>query len=346
MASLLQKSVTGVIILIVYIVVGVIVMVKTSYIWFENRSHIKNLQDLPHSKNLLTLFTTALDKPWKRTIHNNTFRNWALLQPDVTPLLYYSRGDTLRQMALRNGWRVLKVPKTNSKGTPVLKTMFTETEKQFSSHFYAYANADILFDEGLIKTLKLLIRLLNSTRQVMITGRRVNVPVNMSVTSLRDVSMLRRNHKLFGDNAQDFFISFRNGYDWSSIPDFVVGRVGYDNWLVVHAIVKRMVVIDVTETVIAIHQSGMGGNFEGWAVSKDEKFHNYAQAGKSFDYSLGRTTCSEYKTKFNEDKYIIVQHRNASQTPCKNILQKAKVIYNDMKLLELQLQLKKTRNAQ
>ncbi len=36
----------------------------------------------------------------------------------------------------------------------------------------------------------------------------------------------------FVTDAQDFFIVGRDSYPWSEVPDFVVGRVGYDNWLV------------------------------------------------------------------------------------------------------------------
>ena len=41
--------------------------------------------------------------------------------------------------------------------------------------------------------------------------------------------------KLFANDAEDYFIYSRGGEDWSHIPDFVVGRRAYDNWLVDHA---------------------------------------------------------------------------------------------------------------
>ena len=36
----------------------------------------------------------------------------------------------------------------------------------------------------------------------------------------------------FVTDAQDYFIAGKDSYPWSEIPDFVVGRVGFDNWLV------------------------------------------------------------------------------------------------------------------
>ena len=30
----------------------------------------------------------------------------------------------------------------------------------------------------------------------------------------------------------DYFISTNNGYPWADIPKVIIGRDGYDNWLV------------------------------------------------------------------------------------------------------------------
>ena len=32
--------------------------------------------------------------------------------------------------------------------------------------------------------------------------------------------------------AVDYFITTRDGFPWASVPKVVVGRVGYDNWMV------------------------------------------------------------------------------------------------------------------
>lgn len=56
--------------------------------------------------------------------------------------------------------------------------------------------------------------------------------------SMLQVKTIIAKGTLFTTNAQDYFISTKNGYPWDTIPDFVVGRVGYDNWLVVTALTK------------------------------------------------------------------------------------------------------------
>ena len=209
--------------------------------------------------------------------------------------------------------------------------MFLEAEKQFDSYFYAYANADILFDESLIKTLEAVMTSDPASAHILITGRRTNVDTNKAITSLTEVTQMMSGKAPFMAAAQDYFISTKDGYDWRNIPDFVVGRVGYDNWLVVHAIVAKMAVIDATDTLGALHQTGVGGDMEGWKVPKEELYHNYHQAGK-FDYSLGHTTCAEYKTVHDARKMIFVQYRTVDQTACATTLKSRmyNVSYNNM----------------
>jgi len=98
-------------------------------------------------------------------------------------------------------------------------------------------------------------------------------------------------------NAQDYFITKRSGFPWSSIPDFVVGRAGVDNWLLVTALARRAAVIDASGTITARHQvrSGYKPSAHFTQPTGDTSV-NYALAGRSFDYSLGLTDCAPLET--------------------------------------------------
>ena len=65
---------------------------------------------------------------------------------------------------------------------------------------------------------------------------------------------------------QDFFIVTRGTFKWSEIPDFVIGRPAYDNWLVDYAFHHLVDSIDVSATVHAIHQTDVDGNKAGHKV--------------------------------------------------------------------------------
>ncbi len=157
------------------------------------------------------------------------------------------------------------MPKLSKAKIPILRHMFMNAREKHKTTYYCYANGDILFDDGLIKTLQVLEPHVAKMKEVLIVGRRTNFKLSPgqnldSFGALKDAS---KRGQLFGTNAEDYFATTTHGYPWETIPDFVVGRVGYDNWLVVTAIVKRMVLIDTTKTVLALHQTGPDGNFAG-----------------------------------------------------------------------------------
>jgi hypothetical protein len=55
-------------------------------------------------------------------------------------------------------------------------------------------------------------------------------------------------------SAIDYFL-FPAGTGLWEIPPFAVGRPGWDNWMIYHAISRRLPVIDVTAGVLALHQN-------------------------------------------------------------------------------------------
>lgn len=65
--------------------------------------------------------------------------------------------------------------------------------------------------------------------------------------------------QLFQSNAEDYFIVSRGLFDWERIPDFVVGGVAFDNWIVAKAVrlaqQGQAIVVDASKTVIALHQN-------------------------------------------------------------------------------------------
>ncbi|KAK3599737.1 hypothetical protein CHS0354_037210, partial [Potamilus streckersoni] len=59
---------------------------------------------------------------------------------------------------------------------------------------------------------------------------------------------------LFAAYAEDYFIT-STSYPWKDIPDIVIGRRAYDNWLVLNARTMMHRVLDATETILAVHQT-------------------------------------------------------------------------------------------
>jgi hypothetical protein len=98
-------------------------------------------------------------------IYRNSLLNRISLRSDVRvqSIVYYTiSNDTTRptmnnflRLAFLTGWRIQMAPRISPIGLPYFKDMYFETAELIPNcTFYGYANADILFNDGLIETLQ------------------------------------------------------------------------------------------------------------------------------------------------------------------------------------------------
>jgi len=113
------------------------------------------------------------------------------------------------------------------------------------------------------------------TKGLMLVGRRTNVDYQgQELSSDQAATELGRRGELFQTNAMDYFLYSRGAEDWAHIPDFVVGRRAYDNWLVEHAYDDaRVDLVDASNTVLALHLSAKDGMFAGHKKGSDNDYN-------------------------------------------------------------------------
>ena len=274
----------------------------------------------PSMKNeaILTIFTTFKDSYNKSYIYKNTIRNWGLLSPDVIPVLFtdMNESSSIVDYARQRKWHVFQIPQKSKGGIPILRHMFLEAQQLFDTQFYGYANSDILFDRNLTDTIHSLIRLKKKLTNILIVGRRKNWKIKwqQNITELEEIGHYAKSLTLFWTCAEDYFISTHNGYPWSTIPDFVVGRPAYDNWLVITALTRRIPVVDATLTITALHQTDAKGIMEG-AKARVETDLNRQLAGRNFSYALAYTTCAHFLTSTNNGS-IVMKERKVNGNKC------------------------------
>lgn len=127
------------------------------------------------------------------------------------------------------------------------------------STFVGYMNCDLLFHSSFFKSLHYISSLQESGKlkeKVMIMGRRYNVNVdlgnNLTDYHLKEFDQHIMNETQFSDLfisvAQDYFIYNRGVLDLSSIPDLVIGRNGYDNYLVNFCHSNKIPIIDISQS--------------------------------------------------------------------------------------------------
>ncbi|KAK3085019.1 hypothetical protein FSP39_022943 [Pinctada imbricata] len=262
---------------------------------------------------ILTLFTTWQTKAEKYDCHNNTVNNWLSFGPDVIPILFTNETN-LSMRVKKADWKVLPI-KRAFKGIPILKNMFLDAMKEVSSLFYAYSNGDILFTNQLIESLKAILvsRFVNLSNPVMVVGRRTNViDITRKEASSWDniTNTANARGKLFIADAEDFFITTKV-YPWKEVPDLIIGRNAYDNWLVLNSRKRKFTTIDITATSYAVHQTTKAGNFEGH--HQKDKYYNHNLLKRLYTrihYGAGLTFCTDKITKIDTKRQIYVVNRN------------------------------------
>lgn len=271
-----------------------------------------NLQE--NRKFLAVLATSWLPEEEKTHVHENVARVWGSWPEIVQPVVYTNLSliDKSFDQCIKSGWKLLPIRKTKCQGIPVLNDMVMNILKKFpKSEFYGFVNSDILFDPGLIETFNF-VKSQTRDRPVLLIGQRTNVNFTerMDVHSPKEVLKLAEKGKIMRAYAIDYFLTDRS-FPWDKFPDLVIGRHQYDNYFVHFSLMQNVSVIDVTETVKAIHQTTKDGNNSGnHRHHKNCNKQMIKNMGKPFYASWGFVTCAQKYTHRNKSGNISISYRN------------------------------------
>ena len=205
---------------------------------------------------LLTLFTAP--KPFDREhialIQRNALRSWLALGPAVEVLLI---GDEpgVSEVAQEMGIRHLPEVGRNAHGTPRIDAMFALARRYARAPFLGYVNADILLTSDLLAALRTVAA---QVSPFLLVGRRWDLDVKEALTfdpgwEERLRRWVRRAGRLHSRAGIDFFVFPREAFQ--DVPPLVVGRAGWDNWMIYHAREQGWPVVDATPTVLVVHQN-------------------------------------------------------------------------------------------
>lgn len=204
---------------------------------------------------LLTLFTAPkpFTDPHIAMIQKNAFRSWLLL-PEVEVVLLGNEAG-LAEMAGELGILHLSEVERSSSGAPRLSSMFELVRAHSQSPLLGIINADILLMSDFIQAVRRVIEL--RERFVLVSQRwdlDVTAPIEFTPgweARLREqVTRQGKLHRLAGS---DFFVFPRQCY--MQVPPFIIGRAGWDNWMIYKARREGWPVIDLTPTIMLIHQN-------------------------------------------------------------------------------------------
>jgi len=211
----------------------------------------------------LTIFTAP--KPFTdthiATIQRNAILSWLEMGDKVEILLM---GEELGIAETAKELNVIHVPevKKNTHGTPLVSSIFQLARNEGKADLFLFTNTDILFFP---ETLELALQMKQQTAEFVLLGRRYDLDVGKPIEFSpgwaeqlkEDISSCGHLHPLGGS---DYFIFPSPLY--AHIPDFAIGRAGWDNWMIYHAMQQGWLVVDATPNILAVHQIHDYGHLE------------------------------------------------------------------------------------
>jgi hypothetical protein len=142
----------------------------------------------------------------------------------------------------------------SANGTPLITSMFDLARQKGRYPTRLYVNCDII----LLGNVPEILRKINMERFLAV-GQRWDIDLEEEIEFGNPnwkkllQSRVLKGATLHPPQGSDYFLY--HGNIWADLPTLVVGRRGYDNYLIYHCRLKGVPVIDLTETLIAIHQN-------------------------------------------------------------------------------------------
>ncbi len=157
---------------------------------------------------------------------------------------------------------------TTPAGIPLVSSLFETAKQHSSSEYLAYINSDIILRTDFIDTLASVLQS-EIKQDFLLTARRINIPLNTPLVNQSQHwrsdldSIVDQSGSWDGPNAVDLFLFNRTLFD--CIPDFAIGRMQWDNWLIWKARESNALVIDASQDFALLHPiHGYAGHARGW----------------------------------------------------------------------------------
>jgi len=203
----------------------------------------------------ITIFTAP--KPFidahVSMIQRNAIQSWVALGPQVEVILM-GKEEGMAEAAAELGVKHRPDVACNQLGTPLISSMYNLARQANDSPLLLCINADIILFSDILETAHMVQQ---QAAQFLALGQRFDLDVRQPLSfasgwedRLRaDVQQRGKEHPAVGS---DYFLFPRACY--TEIPDFVIGRSAWDNWMIYYGRLQRIPVVNVTSSTLVVHQ--------------------------------------------------------------------------------------------
>jgi len=205
--------------------------------------------------SLVTLFSSPKPfiDPHIATIQRNAIKSWTLL-PDVEIILL---GEEVGLAEAAWEFSIKHIPNVerNQSSTPLISSMFQVARENSHSDLLFIVNADMILMHDFLEAAR---RSRQQRDKFVLLSQRWDLDITQPLEftegwQKRLSSIVDRQGTLHRPAGSDFFLFPKTCY--TDVPDFAIGRAGWDNWMIYKARKERWPVIDCTPSVMIVHQN-------------------------------------------------------------------------------------------
>lgn len=204
---------------------------------------------------LITLFSAPkpFTDPHIAIIQRNAITSWTKL-PDVRVILLGDEAG-LAEIAGELGIAHIRdIPRSES-GAPRMDAMFQLARQASETPLYCIINADIILLPDFVETAR---KVAAQKEQFVLLGQRWDLEqpdlLDFSAGWQDRLKSKVKNHgSLHRPAGSDYFLFPNSCY--TNLPPFIIGRAGWDNWMIYHARKSGFPAIDATPDLVIVHQN-------------------------------------------------------------------------------------------
>jgi len=225
---------------------------------------------------VLTLF--SIPKAFKGhtgVIQRNAIESWTKLEPRPEIILLGNDEGTA-ELARELGLRHLPNVATSDHGTPLLSDLFRQAEAAATTPYMCYVNADIILLSDFLRAAETVQRRFPKS---LVISKRVNldIPEMLNFDARWEEAIKQRASATGRDehySGIDVFVFPKGMY--AQIPDFAIGRLWFDHWLIKAVREQNLPVVDASLVAPVLHQNHdyshvAGGKEKVWRGQEAER---------------------------------------------------------------------------
>ncbi len=203
----------------------------------------------------ITFFTAP--KPFTNAhiniIQRNAILSWKKLG-DAVEIFLMGADEGIDRAAADFDVRHFPQVRCNERGTPLISSMLELVRANSHSPFLCIINTDILVMPDILQTVKTVSQ---KMEKFILVGQRWDVEVKEALHNKENLfehvgELIEKHGRQHPPMGSDYFIFPRICF--TRIPDFAIGRAGWDNWMIYKARYEGWQVVDASGAITIAHQ--------------------------------------------------------------------------------------------